>query len=83
MEKVARLEEEYANLGVSGLRRLRQPEERKQPIEAAGGRSTAGQAQVVGGLMEKSLSKPVPNARPVISRELLGELCADLSPSRV
>ena len=53
----------YAHLGVSELRRLRQVERRKQPVEAAGGRSLARQAHAVGGAAKKSL-------RPARRREL-------------
>ena len=53
----------YAHLGVSELRRLRQVEEKKQPVETAGNRPLARQAYAVGGSAKNSL-------RPARRREL-------------
>lgn len=73
----------YAHLGVSELRRLRQLEEENARLKRLVADLSLDKHMLSEALRKKSEARPAPRTRPLVSGDLLGELCAGLSLSAV
>lgn len=69
----------YAHLGVSELRRLRQLEEENARLKRLVADLSLDKHMLTEALRKKSEARPAPRIGPLVSGDLLGELCAGLS----
>ena len=70
---------EYAHLGVSELRRLRQVEEENSRLKRLVADLSLDKHMLSEALRKKSAARPSPGTSPVVSRDVSSELCAGLS----